>query len=189
MRRICFDIASSYYNPPLVWFEGPNEARRHFKDTKFRFWAASTFDDLEERFASFTNYNELLAKLVEADEMVSFNGRKSDLVVLENLAGEEAARALWGKKHHDLTGWCGHWKLIDAIGRLLPELVPQFESVRTERRAELGDSCADTYIAGDIAGTYRDVRFTYALFSKYLESGDTDRTFFDLQTLMPRRLL
>ncbi len=58
-----------------------------------------------------------------------------------------------------------------------------------ERLGELGDSYEDKYIAGDIAGTYRDVRFTYALFERYLESGDTDRTFLDLATLAPMERL
>ncbi len=190
MRRVCVDIASSlYYDSRNGWLEGPNEARRHFKGKKFKFWAASTFDDLNQRMGGFTNYEELFASLVEADEIITFNGRKCDFVVLENLIGEETARALWGKTHHDLAGWRGEWSLKGAVARFLPELFPRFASVLSERLAELRDSYEDKHIARDIADTSRDVRFTYALFEKYLQSGDTDRTFSDLAALTPKERL
>ncbi len=94
MRRVCFDVASSfYYDSRDGWLEGPNEARCHFKDKKFKFWAASAFDDLDRRIERFTNYDKLFATLVEADEIITFHGRKRDFVVIEKLIGEEAARA------------------------------------------------------------------------------------------------
>ena len=108
MRRICFDIGSSYYRG-YGWLEGPEESRGYFKGTTFRFHAATAFDDANQIYRNFTDSNELFDYLVEADEIITFNGRKCDLIVLEHLIGEDAVKALWRKPHHDLSGWRGYW--------------------------------------------------------------------------------
>jgi hypothetical protein len=190
-RRACFDIACSY-NTGRGWLEGPNEARSHFRDIvdevrkcRFHFWAATVFDDSTQQYADFTDQHELFEFLVDADEIITFNGRKYDLVVLEYLVGEEPAKAIWGKVHHDLTGWRGYWSLEQAAKHLLPEMASGFESTLSERWAELGSPDSDSRKFNDLAGTYRDVKFTYALFLEYLKSGDSDRTFSDIESLMP----
>ncbi len=186
-RRVCFDIASNYFS--RGWFRGPNEARSYFRDNRFSFWAATAFDDSTQQFTDFTDYNELLSFLVDADEIITFNGRKCDLVVLESLVGEEPMRMVWGKPHHDLTGWRFCWKLENATRDLLPDLASRFESTIAERRAELGAPDSDSRIMDDLAGTYRDVKFTYALFVEYLKSGDSDRTYSDLECIVPKEQL
>jgi hypothetical protein len=189
-RRICFDIACSYW-PASGWRKEPNEARSRFLDfvdkanKPLRFWAATTFDDSNGQYKDFIDHKDLFAYLVDADEMITFNGRVYDLVVLENLVGEEPAKALWGKPHYDLAGWHIEWGLKRATEYFLPDLASSFESTFTERRAELGAPDADDRRLNDLAGTYRDVKFTYALFEKYLKSGDTDRPVYDLESLMP----
>jgi hypothetical protein len=192
-RRVCFDIACSFYANKM-WLEGPNDARAYFLDfmergKRFNFWAATVFDDSNRQYTDFTDYNDLFVYLTEADEIITFNGRKYDLVVLEHLVGEEPAKTLWAKPHHDLTGWRGCWKLEEAAKSLSPDLALRFESAIAERRAELGGLDADNRILDDLAGTYRDAMFTYALFTEYLRSGDSDRTFSDLGSLMPKELL
>lgn len=177
-RRICFDIASNYYLG-LGWLEGPAEAREHWRGRSFTFHAATAFDDASQRYSNFTDCNELFAYLAGADEIISFNGRKCDLIVLEHLVGEEAVGALWRKPHYDLTGWRGRWSLRDAIADL-PVLASSFETVRVERLAEIGGSYTNDFVAGHLADTYRDVKFTYELFQRYVASGDSDCTYRDL---------
>jgi hypothetical protein len=192
--RVCFDIACSFYAGKM-WLEGPNDARAYFLDfmergKRFNFWAATVFDDSNRQYTDFIDHNGLFGFLVNADEIITFNGRKYDLVVLEHLVGEQPAKTLWAKPHHDLTGWRNCWKLPDAAENILPDLALRFESTVTERRAELGtpDDVRDRTL-NDLASTYRDVMFTYALFTEYLKSGDSDRTFSDLGSLMPKELL
>jgi hypothetical protein len=112
--------------------------------------------------------------------MITFNGRKCDLIVLEHLVGEEAVRSLWRKPHHDLSGWRGYWGLRGSVTAHLPALAPTFEAVRIERRSTL-DNSHEGFYANHLADAYRDVQFTYALFKAYLASGEADRTFRDLQ--------
>jgi hypothetical protein len=178
-RRVCFDTASSYFLSPEVWLDGPAEARAHFKDQAFQFWAASAFDEATHQYHGFQTPEDLLTLLRDADEIVTFNGRKCDLIVMEKLVGRDATRALWRKPHHDLTGWRNHWSLSSATANLLPNHGPAFEAAREKRRADLTASATGGTVAWDDTATFRDMWFTYALFQEYLKSGDTDRTFDD----------
>lgn len=187
MKRVCLDVSSSYWHQQ--WFDGPNDARAYFKGKTFRFWAATTFDDSNQQFVDFTDCNELYSYLVKADEIITFNGRKCDLVVIESLVGEEAARAIWAKPHHDLTGWRMCWSLSAAIKEIVPHLASSYDSTIDERLAELGGHEELDRTPNDLAGTYRDAKFTYAVFVEYLRSGDKDRTFSDLGNLIPLKLL
>lgn len=184
-RRICFDIQSSYfYNPVRGWLGEPNRARHIFRGEKFNFWAASAFDDLNRQYLDFTDYGRLFEYLVGADEIITFNGRVCDLVVLESLVGEEPMKVLWAKVHHDLAGW-QEYKLERAVRLLLPDLASHFESMYYERFRQLRDAGTNERTSHDLAGTYRDVSFTYALFEQYLQSGELSNTFVDLDTLKP----
>ncbi|MGC2162765.1 MAG: hypothetical protein WA634_12700 [Silvibacterium sp.] len=196
VRRVCFDIQSDFFIRPLALplDDDPNEARWYLK-TQWRsrrkgtckFQAASAFDDSNQQYMDFTDCNRFFAYLLNADEIITFNGRKYDFVVLENVVGEEAAKALWARPHHDLWKWEDYpRRLEEAVAHFLPQLKPRFEDVRTERRAELGPLDSEDALLNWLAGTYRDVFFTYKLFLKYLESGDSGRTFCnDLEILEP----
>lgn len=179
IRRVCFDIQSSYFCGPAVWLDDPYQARLHFRNTSFRFWAATAFDDAAERYTDFDGCEELFATLIKADEIITFNGRKCDLIVLDSLMGEDACKSLWQKTHHDLTGWRGYWRLKDAVQNLLPESASQFESTCSKQRAHLTDCGWKDRMLKDLSDTYRDVFFTYELFRKYRASGDSDRTYRD----------
>lgn len=177
MRRACVDIASNWFKHPLTaWVSTPDEARDHFAGTRFRFDVATVFSGID-RFKDFTNYMRLFECLLEADEIISFNGRICDLIVLESLIGREPMQEVWRKPHHDLLGWRGH-SLLRAVRAGCPEIADTFEHVRLDRRAELEASC-DENLANALAGTYRDARFTFALFERYIASGDSDHTFRD----------
>jgi hypothetical protein len=180
MRRICFDIASNYFHDGKDGFlNGPSDARAYFRDRTFRFDAATVVDSANRTARDFTNYAELLDCLVSADEIISFNGRTSDLIVLEKLVGEEAMRMLWVKPHHDLRGWRNWFKLEIACSNLLPGIAASFNELEAERLTELRNSHKSDFIAERLANTYRDAKVTLELFDLYLISGDSSRTFRD----------
>jgi hypothetical protein len=189
--RICFDVSCNLYKPKEDgFFCEPDQARIYFLDKtrRPRFNAASAFDDSHGQYLDFTDRNELFECLAEADELVTFNGRLYDLVALELLMGEDRAKILWGKCHHDLCGWRDSFSLDAAVNAVLPNLAPSFESIRAQRELDLRNAGMDEFFAIRLANTYRDCRCTYALFQRYLKSGDSDRTFFD-SNLTPLNLL
>jgi hypothetical protein len=97
--------------------------------------------------------------LVKADEIVTYNGRAWDLIVLEKLLGEEQMASVWRKPHHDLIGWgrdnC-NWKLKskDAVRELLPKRALLWEAVKSERLSKIQKDVPDELIADHLADTY-----------------------------------
>jgi hypothetical protein len=188
MKRVCFDTGSSYFcNLHGLTLE-PSEARCYFKDTNFSFHAATTFDSYSRKFKDFTDHKKLFAYLLQADEIITYNGRMCDLIVLEKLVGVEAMVNLWRKPHHDLSSWNDAFGLKNAVYRFLPDIAASFETVQIDRLAKIRNLYDGKFIEGHdgdfiaekLANTYRDSKFTFALFRQYLKSGDSDRTFHDM---------
>lgn len=178
MKRICFDTGSNYfYNSLNGFMNEPSQARWHFEDKTFKFYAATTFDSSSRRFKDFTDYRKLFAHLLKADEIITFNGRTCDLIVLERLIGVDAMKNLWQKPHHDLRGWQGYHSLKSAVSKFLPSTVGAFDQVESDRFARIRNSLDSEFVASHLANTYRDVKFTWALFRKYQASGDSEQTF------------
>jgi hypothetical protein len=180
MRRICFDIASNYFHHGTDGFlNEPSDAREYFRDRTFRFDAATVLDSSNRTAIDFTNSFELLECLVSGDEIISFNGRTSDLIVLEKLVGEGPMRMLWLKPHHDLRGWRNYFKLETACSGLMPGIAASFNKIESERLAKIRKSYSSDFIASRLANTYRDAKVTLELFDLYLMSGDSSHTFRD----------
>lgn len=182
MKRICFDIASNLWIPRECGFiNEPSQAREiaryRFKDKPCKFWAATAFDASTQESDDFTDYNKLYEYLARADEIITFNGRTYDLVVLEELVGKEAMWNLLRKPHHDLRGWKMNFSLRGAIASLLPQIALSYDDILSNRSTELLDLFDDENIISRLADTYRDAKFTLALFEQYEASGDTCYTF------------
>jgi hypothetical protein len=122
MRRICFDIESNYFAPKTVGINEPWEARAGFEGKTFRFDAATAFDSAVKKYCDFTSPRKLFELLLKADEIVTYNGRVCDLIVLEKTLGINDMARVWRKPHHDLIGWRSDWRvtLEDAAKELLP---------------------------------------------------------------------
>ena len=178
-RRMCFDTASNWFLR-LGWLDGPDAAREYFRTRPLKFHAATVFDEADRQFHDFTNSNDLFAFLCAADEIITFNGRKCDLIVLEHAIGADEVGALWRKPHHDLTGWQHNWSLTASVQAILPERASGFKAMRHSRREALRATDHTDFHADHLAGTYRDTAFTYALFEAYRARGGSDRTFRDL---------
>lgn len=183
MTRACFDTASNYYNGNFrPYLNTPEQARERFSGKSFTFHAATAFLYETGECFDFTNHEDLFAFLIEADEIVTFNGRTCDLIMLESLIGEGSLKELWEKPHHDLKGWKAH-SLKESIFWAIPELKQSYDvSYYEARYAELS-SIKNDFIRHHLAETYRDAKSTLELFRLYLTSGDTDYSFLDLEML------
>lgn len=180
MKRVCFDIAcNAFHNFRDGWLGDPITARQYFEQKDIRFYAATACVCEAEDFIDFTDFGDLLGCLAGADEIVSFNGRVYDLIMLEKLVGRDAASAVWEKPHHDLAGWRGCHSLKEAVSRFLPQLAASFESAWVARRSDLLHASHSDFQRDQLAGAYRDSKFTRALFRQYVMSGDNDFTFRD----------
>lgn len=184
MRRICFDISSSYYfhGPSRGgYLNDPSDARDFFEGRTFRFHAATAFDSTARRFRIFTDYKKLFNCLLTADEIITYNGRICDLIVLDKLVGAEKAECLWRKPHHDLIGWGCDWKrkLPEAVKMLLPSKAASWKTLADQRFVMLKGTIHNDFVAGHLAETYRDTWFTRALFRLYEKSGNYSHTFCD----------
>jgi len=159
----------------------PWEARVGFEGHTFRFHAATAFDSTARNYRHFTDYKKLFEFLLRADEIVTFNGRVCDLIVLEKLIGEKEMASIWRKPHHDMVRWRFDVKvgLRKASEELLPKMFPSWESAKDKRLEKIKDRYRNEFIADHLADTYRDTKFTYALFHLYEKSGDTQNTFHD----------
>ena len=183
MKRICFDIGSSYWHSLTsgVALNEPSEARAFFEGRTFRFHAATAFDSSARKYRHFTDHKKLFDFLLRADEIVTYNGRVCDFIVLESLVGEKEMAGLWRKPHHDMIRWSFVHKvcLKKASEKLLPRMFPSWDAVKDERLARIRELYSNEFVADHLADSYRDTKFTYALFHLYEKSGDTGNTFLD----------
>jgi hypothetical protein len=180
VKRVCFDIGVSHWRRPgSPFLNTPDDARDYFSEETVVFRAATAYDSLTRKYKDFTDYRKLLDCLDTADELISFNGRIWDLIIIEKLAGEDAMKSVWQKPHHDLAGWHVNWKLENAVKELPPHIASSYESIQSERLRKICNRVNNDLVASHLANTYRDTKFTYALYRMYAKSGETDRTFQD----------
>jgi len=117
--------------------------------------------------------------LVLADEIVTFNGRTCDLIVLEKLLTPEESEKLWHKTHHDLKGWLDQ-SLEGSATRYSCNLAVAYRRLREQRLADLEMSTAYTdFQRQALAGTYRDALVTSELVLAYLNSNNREFTSID----------
>ncbi len=182
MKRIAFDIACNYYKDQSAgWIDRPGQAREYYREKPPKFHAATALDATTQQSTDFVDPRQLLDCLLGGDEIITFNGRIYDLILLENIAGPDAVRALWMKPHHDLAGWHYYWKLKDAIRfELGDDAAASYDPVKEARLNEIRGSY-DEFIADQLSGTYRDAKFTLDLFERYRLSGKISQTFHDIE--------
>jgi hypothetical protein len=183
MKRVCFDTSSSYFHSSLTgYLNTPEQAREQFRGRSFEFHAATAFLYESGECFDFTDHEALFAFLIEADEIVTFNGRTCDLIMLESLIGEDSFKELWKKPHHDLKGWKAQ-SLKESIFWSIPDLNNSYDGLYFESRYAELSSIENDFIRGHLAGTYRDAKSTLELFGLYLTSGDKDYSFLDFGML------
>ena len=180
MRRICFDIACSLYRDYTDPFlNEPANARSFFENQDAKFHAATAFDEAEQNYRDFTDPQELFNFLVGADEIITFNGRVYDLILLEMVLGKTVLSELWKIAHHDLWKWRGFGGLHATIQYVFPSLAKSFESEFADRLDTL--FALEPSLANHLANTYRDTKFTYLLYREYAASGESSNTFRDVR--------
>ena len=121
----------------------------------------------------------LFGLLESADELITFNGRTCDLIVLEKLLEPEESRLLWTKCHHDLKGWLEQ-SLESSARRFSPGLATQYGLLRQQRFADLETAYGSNEpLRNALAGTYRDAWITSELARVYCNSDNKIFTFTD----------
>jgi hypothetical protein len=105
MKRLCFDTESDHYRHPLAGIGDVELHREEMRESKskIRFDCGVVYDEENDKYLEFRNDQaaELVGFLATADELVSQNGKRCDLPVLERVCGEDRVAPLWQIKHHD----------------------------------------------------------------------------------------
>jgi hypothetical protein len=176
LRRLCFDIESDRYWS-LAWGWGTVQERRSIiRDWKVRFDAGVVYDASTGRYRAFDagRLDEFVTYLATADELVSFNGRRWDLLLLENLSGEGKIReALWSKPHHDLHGWKGRYEKDDLAKTVLPPAAHALDDKWTKWHPKLLGKEPTRFDRPDkVKKGWMDVSLTCEVFRLYLAEGD-----------------
>lgn len=135
-----------------------------------RFDCALTYDGAGH-YMEFTDPRKLVDELLSADELISFNGRRCDLLILEKFCGDDYVRPLWDKVHHDLFGYRYCYSL-DALAMNLigEEATAQWERSLEEHREKLVASGQSDFWAISWSDVRDDVDRTYAVFEQYIHS-------------------
>ena len=67
--------------------------------------------------------------LATADELISPSGKRHDLLVLEQVCGEDQVAPLWQIAHHDLFDLC-NWTSLDSLAQ---QYIPEDQLHENER--------------------------------------------------------
>ncbi len=178
MQRLCFDTASDYFwNGSKGYLNTPEQARAQFEGYAFKFYAATAIDFDSNQVTTYESVDLFLEDVLAADELVSFNGRTCDLIVIETFAEPEQVEALWAKTHHDLKGWLGCQKLSALAQKTAPTEFVDFDARVVSLTKDFVKAGHIDWIAEKLANTFRDSYFTNLAFAAYIASGDRDNTF------------
>jgi hypothetical protein len=154
MKRLCFDTESDYFKEPLSPIGGVEFHREYMRDQVakhglIRFDCGVVYDEENQEYREFRNNqaNELVTVLATADELISHSGPRHDLLVLEQVCGEDRVAPLWQIAHHDLFDLCS-WANLDSLTR---EYVPEDRLHEIERTIENRIEPGRCTLAGDKA--------------------------------------
>jgi len=180
MKRLCFDTESNYSKADLG--VGSIQAHREYMrnvvaKNKFRFDCAVVYDDENRQYREFRNNqaDELVTVLAKADELISHSGQRHDLLVLEQVLGEDRVALLWQITHHDLFDLF-NWASLDCLARqYIPEDRLREITCARKNRIEQADERwpeerpnwrpSEHFIDCKLAKAWFDVERTYAVFN------------------------
>ncbi len=91
MKRVSFDLASGTRFPKYDFRNTPADARLLVPDEQIVFQAGTAWLDDPEKGIDFFDACAFAAFLANADEIISFNGRVYDLILLERLIDPDVA--------------------------------------------------------------------------------------------------
>jgi hypothetical protein len=96
------------YLPVGYGFLPTDGIREYFRDRTVRFHCGVIYDAIRRRYHTFRpdEASKMVEMLSQADELISFNGKRWDLLMLEKQVGRDCVdRSLRRIHHHDLSGW------------------------------------------------------------------------------------
>jgi hypothetical protein len=179
IRHMCFDTESdAYRGVEYGWGEEPDDIRWYFERRRrpVSFHCGIVYDASRHRYHDFgpNQASEMLNLLSQADELVSFNGKRWDFIILETQLGYDRVElSLAGIRHYDLWGHKGQWSLR-GLGRsvLSKNEMKRLDDESHEARyvaAGFGD-----FLSSRLSKCARDVQLTYAVF-RHLQDDDGTR--------------
>ena len=141
MRRLCFDTESSAYNRDIGVVSDVDTSREqmaelHRRET-IRFDCGVLYDEHENQFEEFTSRElpALVAKLATADVLITQNGKRWDIPILEQLCGSTAT-SLRSIKHKDLMELT-NWQTLNSLAKhYISDRLPGMEQAYHERLAK-----------------------------------------------------
>jgi len=183
MRRLCFDTESDAYNRDIGVLEvdtSREQVAELHRRRPITFHCAVLYDEHENQFEEFRSVDlpALVAKLATADVLITQNGKRWDMPLLEQVCGANSITPLWSIEHKDLMDLT-NWQKLDHIApQYIPDQLPGMELAYHERLAEAdrlfpgvrwGSTenfrSNDHFIACKLAKARFDVERTFAVFS------------------------
>lgn len=170
---MCFDTEGSGYLRPEYGFQPEDVIREYFRDRHVRFDCGIVYDAVNRRYRIFSSSEarKMVGMLSQADELVSFNGKRWDLVMLEKQVGRECIdQSLRRIRHHDLSGYKGQYELNELSRSVLP--VQEMDRLVQYRRykAYYETRGFDDFQSSRLSKCRCDVQLTYAVFRRYIVS-------------------
>jgi len=171
IRRVCFDIEAEYIRElKFQWLNG-DEMRAFLRGRKVSVIAAVTFDEAANTFDWYSGKDmDLLGhSLSEADEIISFNGERWDLPIIESCQRKRSlVKRLQSVRHHDLQTISGVYALdqlvaLNFASNRISEWVRQTE----KQKQQLIRQGRNGYLAMKLSKAWLDVVCTFALWSRH----------------------
>jgi hypothetical protein len=172
IHRMCFDVEGSGYLPVEYGFLPADGIREYFQDRTVRFHCGVIYDSIRRHYRIFRpdQASKMVSMLSRADELVSFNGTRWDLIMLEKHVGRDyVERSLRHIRHHDLSGWRGQFDLRGLARSMIPRA--RLERLNNFQRHKDYYVAAgfDDFLSHKLSKCRCDVQLTYAVFRLYLD--------------------
>ncbi len=144
-----------------------------------RFDCAVIYDEEADAYCEIFDPDLVVDQLATADELISQNGKRWDLLVLEQLCGRDRVAPLWSIPHVDLMDISGFQKLDVLAAKFLVDELPALKRAYDDRvgkadidypRYRRGSAenfqSYENMVAGSLATARFDVERTYLIYQK-----------------------
>jgi hypothetical protein len=168
IRRMCFDTENGAFLSPVYGFGTEDGIREYFRDRSVRFDCGVVYDVLRRRYCAFREAGKMVAMLSRADELISFNGKRWDFIMLEKQVGPDCVdRSLRRIHHHDLLGWQGRYELRALARSVMPKEEMERLDDYQQYDGHYNGLGFGEFLSGRLSKCRCDVQLTYAVFRRY----------------------
>ena len=133
VRRMCFDIESSYFKHPGTGIGDPKYHRDLIIKSNPLFHGGVIYDEINDNYHEFTreNIESMIRFLSNAEELISHSGRRHDLPIIDSCSNGMSSN-LYLIPHWDLLDM-GNWKSLDDLSdkyirNILPDIIKYYKN-------------------------------------------------------------